>query len=251
MRPRLLLVISTVTIAAAAGCGSSSAGPNSSNGIQSKSGKQIVAAAVAAAKRESSFRFVEVSGTGSATERIVDDVGTSDGEQQITVGEGATASHITILLAKGTAYFTGDVTGLEGFTGASAKVAAQLAGKWISVPPSNAGFSALASSLAVKTAAARLVQLDGTITRQAESSKLGHPVVPVKVVQTTSQGSLALTMYVATTGAALPVLIEGKTKATGASARSISARFSDWGEAVHTSVPKSSVPVSEVQKLEG
>jgi len=247
-----LLVISTVAIALAGGCASVSAGGRSStgsNGMDSKSAKQIVAAAVAAASRQSSFHFVETSAAGSSTERIVADVGSSGGEQKITVTEGTESSYVTVLLAKKTAYFTGDVVGLEGFAGVSAKLAAELAGKWISVPSSNAGFSSLAGSLAVKTAAPRLVGLDGTLTRGTVSDTLGRPAVPVKVVQTTSTGSLALTLYVSTKGAALPILIEGTTKASGSSARSISARFSKWGEALHVSAPKSSISVSEVKSL--
>jgi hypothetical protein len=254
MPPRLLLVISTVAIALAAGCGTTvagSKGSDGSNGLSSKSGKQIVAAAVAATTRQSSFHFVETSGAGSSTEQIVADVGSGGGEQQITVTDGTQSSHVTVLLSKGTAYFTGDAVGLEGFTGLTEKLATQLAGKWISVPSSNAGFSSLAGSLVVKTAASRLVQLDGTISRGVVSSKLGRPAVPVKVVQSTSTGSLALTMYVSTTGAALPILIEGTTKATGSSARSVSARFSDWGEALHLSAPKNSISVSAVKALAG
>ncbi|MGO9582500.1 MAG: hypothetical protein ACLP36_06795 [Acidimicrobiales bacterium] len=254
MRVRLLLVISTVAIALSAGCSSSatgSNGANASNGVQSRTGKQIVAAAVAANKRQSSFHFVETAGAGSSTVRLVADVGSSSGEQHITVRDGTHDGKVTVLLAKGTAYFTGDVTGLEAFAGMSDKLAVALAGRWVSVPGTSASFSELASSLAVKTAAAQLVELTGTITRGATSSQLGHPAVAVEAAQSTTAGSLALTMYVATTGAALPILVTGTTRATGEAARRISASFSDWGEAVDLAAPKSSVPIADVQSLAG
>jgi hypothetical protein len=255
MRPRLLLVISTVAIAFVAGCGTSTAGPKASgggsNGVQSKSAKQIVAAAVAATKRQSSFHFVETAAMTKSSVLIVGDVGSSTGEQHITVHDGGQSGHITVLLAKGTAYFTGDTFGLEGFTGLTKALATGLAGKWISVPSSNASFSTIAASLAVKTAAEQLVQLSGNLSRGKKSTQLGHPAIAVKAAEKTSSGSLSLTMYVDTKGAALPIRVQGTTQATGSAARSIDATFTNWGEAIHLSAPQGAEPISSVKSLAG
>jgi hypothetical protein len=249
-----LLVISTVAIAFIAGCGGSSTGSGSSggsNGVASKSGSQIVAAAVAATKKQVSFHFVEMAGTTGSTVQIVGDVGSSAGEQRITVHQGGQSGHITVLLANRTAYFTGDAFGLEGFTGLTKTLATGLAGKWISVPSSNASFSSIASSLAVKTAAVQLVQLSGTLTRGKTSIELGHPAVSVKAAEKSSTGRLALTLYVSTKGAALPIRVEGTTQATGSAARSVVATFTDWGESVHLSAPHGAEPISSVKSLAG
>jgi hypothetical protein len=258
MRPRLLLVISTVAIAFVAGCGSSSAGskasggnPGGANGVQTKSGQQIVAAAVAATKRQNSFHFVEMAATTQSSVRIVGDVGSAAGEQHITVQEGKQSGHITVLLAKGMAYFTGDVFGLEGFTGLTKALATGLAGKWISVPSSNVSFATIAASLAVKTAADQLVKLTGKLSRGKTSTQLGHRAVAVKATEKTSTGSLSLTLYVDTTGAALPIRVEGTTHATGGATRSIDATFTNWGEPVHLSAPQGTEPISSVKSLAG
>jgi hypothetical protein len=243
-----LLVISTVAIAATAGCGSSSAG---SNGVLSKSGKQIVAAAVSATAHESAFHFVETASSSASNVRIVGDVGSAGGEQRIDVSEGGRSGKITVVLADGTAYFTGDVFGLEGFTGLSEANARSLAGKWISVPSSNASFSSIAASLAVKTAASQLVSLTGTLTRGKVSTELGHQAVAVDAVQSSSSGSLALTLYVSTTGKALPIQVVGTTKTSGTPTRKIKATFSNWGETVHASAPSSSEPIADVKALAG
>jgi len=253
MRPPPLLVILTVAIAFIAGCGSTagSNGATGSNGLQSRSGNQIVAAAVAATKAQISFHFVETAGSGSSDVRIVGDVGVSSGEQHITVGNGTKNGHVTVLLSKKTAYFTGDLVGLEGFTGLTEKLASPLAGKWISVPSTNPSFPSLAASLAVSTAAAQLVKLSGTLTRESTSKMFGHDSIAVRATQTSSSGSMSLTMYVATSGASLPILVEGTTRVTGSSARSVSARFSGWGEAVRVSAPMSAVPITDVKSLAG
>ena len=260
MRPGFLLVTLTATIAfVAAGCGSSSSTGSSSttiasnahNGIETKSGGQIVAAAVAATKRQSSFHFVESAGEGSNGVVVVGDVGTSSGEQHVTIRDGKKVGHITLLLTGKTAYFQGDALGLEGFTGLSATLSAQYARKWISVPSSNTSFTTIAGTLEVGTAAIQFVKLPGTLTRGRTSTQSGRAAVAVKAADKTSSGSLALTLYVATMGEALPILVAGTTTATGESARSISAKFSDWGEPLHVIAPGTSVPIATVQALAG
>ncbi len=251
MRPRSLFVLSTAVIALAAGCGSSSTGSSGSNGVQSKSGREIVAAAVAATERQSSFHFVESSGAGTSGVLIAGDVGTSSGEQHVTIHDGKSRGHLTLLLADKKAYFKGDLLGLEGFTGLSAKLSAEFAGRWISVPSTNSSFAAVAGTLAVATAAGQLVKVPGTLTRGKTSRQLGHAAVAVTAAEASSSGSLKLTIYVATRGAALPILVEGTTTAAGGAPRSISARFSNWGEAVHVTAPGTSLPITKVQALVG
>ncbi|MGO9962923.1 MAG: hypothetical protein ACLPUG_05765 [Acidimicrobiales bacterium] len=251
MRLRPLFVISTAAIAFAAGCGSSAGGSGASNGIQTKSGAQIIAAAVAATKRQSSFRFEESATSGSSGVSVVADVAGAAGEQHITIHQGSKVGKVTVMLAGGTAYFEGDASGLEGLTGMSTKVAGEVAGKWISVPSTSSSFSGLAGSLAVKSAAAQLVQLTGTLTRGRTSTKLGHPAVAVKATENTKSASLALTMYVRTTGAALPIAVEGVTQESGSAAHVISASFSDWGEVLHLTAPTGALPIASVQALAG
>jgi len=256
MRRVLSYVILTAAIAFAAGCGSSSSGgsdgaSNTPNGVQSRSGDQIVAAAVAAAKRQRSFHFVETAGHAGNGVLVVADIGNSSGEQRVTIHNGKSSGHLTLLLAHKTAYFRGDLLGLEDFTGLSPTLSGRYSGKWISVPSSNRSFTTIAGTLAVATAATQLVQLPGTLTRGETSTRMGQPAVAVKAVQTSGAGSLNLTLYVATTGDALPILVQGSTTASGAAPHSVSASFSDWGEALHVTAPSKSVPFAVVQALAG
>jgi len=251
MRLRPLPVILTAAMAFAAGCGSSAGGPGAPNGVRMKSGAQIIAAAVTATKRESSFHFEESATSGSSGVSVVADVGTAGGEQHITIHQGSEVGKVTVMLAGGTAYFEGDASGLEGLTGMSTKVAGEVAGKWISVPSTSASFAGLAGSLAVKSAASQLVQLAGTLTKGRTSIKLGHRAVAVKATESTKTANLALTMYVRTTGAALPISVEGTTQESGSAAHVISASFSDWGEVLHLTAPTGALPIASVQALAG
>ncbi|MGD1012145.1 MAG: hypothetical protein ABR925_06405 [Acidimicrobiales bacterium] len=249
MRAPILLVSLTAAIAFAAGCGSSTSSGNAPNGMQAKSGDQIVAAAVKAAKHESSLHFVETTAQGTARVSIVGDVGTSSGEQRITLREGAEVGHLTLLLTHGTAYFEGNTVGLEGFTGLSATLSAEFAERWISVPSTSTDFSQIADSLTVKSATTEFVKLPGTLTRGKTSTEKGSPVVAVTAFQKSKSGTLRLTMYVATTGAVLPVVVEGTTTATGSTPRSVNAVFSDWGAVLHLAAPVSSIPIAELEAL--
>ncbi len=256
MRRIPLFVTLTAAIAFAAGCGSSSSGDsggtsNTANGVQSRSGEQIVADAVAAAKHQRSFHFVETAGHAGNGVVVEADIGDSSGEQRVTIHDGTKSGHLTLLLADKTAYFRGDLIGLEDFTGLSPTLAGRYSGKWISVPSSNRSFTTIAGTLAVATAAVQLVQLPGKLTRGETSTRMGKPAVAVKAVQTSGAGSLNLTLYVATTGDALPILVQGSTTASGAAPHSVSATFSDWGEAVHVTAPSNPVPFAVVQALAG
>jgi hypothetical protein len=260
MRRGPFLVALTAAIAFVAGC-SSSASPGTtsssqattttSKGVHSSSGKAILAAAVAATKRQSSFHFVERAGQGASTVLVVGDVGTASGKQEVTIRNGKKSGHLTLLLASGTAYFKGDLLGLQSFTGLSAKLSAKYAGKWISVPSTSQSFNTVAGTLAVSTAASQLVALPGTLTRGRTATEFGQPAVAVDAAQKSSSGSLKLTMYIATTGEALPILVFGTTTVKGSAARSVSARFTKWGETFHVSVPKGAVPISVIQALTG
>ncbi len=58
-------------------------------------------------------------------------------------------------------------------------------------------------------------------------------------------------MYVRTTGAALPIAVEGVTQESGSAAHVISASFSDWGEVLHLTAPTGALPIASVQALAG
>src|SRR5271166_6994215 len=158
MSPRPLLISVTAAIALAAGCSSASTEPP-------QSGRQIVSAAVAAAKQQSSFHFVESSGSGVTGVQVVGDIGNSSGVQHVTIHDGTKRGHLTLVLSGKTAYFQGDEFGLEGFTGLTPKLAGDFAGKWISIPSTNRSFPSVAGTLAVPTAAVQLVNLPGTLKR--------------------------------------------------------------------------------------
>jgi len=134
MRPRPTLVILTAAIAFAAGCGGASAGSNASNGIQLKSGDKIVAAAVKATKAQRSFHFVESARAGTSEVSIVADWYTT-GEQHVTVSQGSKAGHLTVLLAAAPHTSRATLSVLQGLTGMSAKVAAELLGSGIGFRP--------------------------------------------------------------------------------------------------------------------
>jgi hypothetical protein len=181
---------------------------------------------------------------------IVGDVGTTSGEQEITIRDGAQTGHVSLMVVKKTAYLEGDTLGLESYTGMSKTDSAKLAGTWIAIPSSNSDFSQLTESLIVKTAASALVYLSGTLVRGKTSTQLGKKVVGVTSTQKSKTGSLNLTLYVSSTGAALPVSVTG-TRTASKVKSTIVATFTKWGEKVQRSAPKKSVPFADIEALLG
>jgi hypothetical protein len=61
---------------------------------------------------------------------------------------------------------------------------------------------------------------------------------------------LNLTLYVSSTGAALPVSVTG-TRTASKVKSTIVATFTKWGEKVQRSAPKKSVPFADIEALLG
>jgi hypothetical protein len=251
MRLRPLLVTLAATGAVLAGCGGSASGPTSSNNVTSKTASGIVTAAVNATKQQSSFHFEEDAVQPTSTVTLIGDIGKTSAQQAITVTSGKTSGHVTLLLANGVVYFRADVLGLQSFSQFTAAQAAKYANKWISVSSADNGYHSLIGTLTVSNAATQLVKLPGTMTKGGTSVQGGIPVVAVDTAQTSSSGTLSITMYVQTTGPALPVKVTAISKTTPTSSsptvsgtREVTATFSKWNEPVNVVAPKNAVPIA-------
>jgi len=205
-----------------------------------------MASAVSATSRQSSFHFEEVATEATAGIDVVADVGANRGREFITLTGSGKSGHVEILLVAKTAYFKGDLFGLESFTHIGAALAKKYAGRWISVPSTNSGFASVTGTLTVLGVANQLVLLPGTLTRGAATTTSGVPTLPIAAADSASGGVLRLTEYVSAKGVALPVLVEGTTSATSTGTRHIKVTFGHWGESVVVGAPTGTVPITAV-----
>jgi hypothetical protein len=197
-RRTLLSVLGIVSIGSvAAGCSSSPA----SNGVASKSPAQIVQAAVTAMKAAKS---VHISGSISNAGKTTGIDATTFANGDIDGSISQNANSVDIVKIGNTDYIKTTESFYEA-EGASSSIAALMAGKWIELPDSSAGFGQQFTLVAL----ANSIQKNHTKTSAGTTSTVNG--IPVVSVIDSNNG----TLYVATTGPAYPVEVTGSSTKTG------------------------------------
>jgi hypothetical protein len=215
-----------LTLAALAGCGSSSSG----NGVAAKSASQILASAEAVAEAASAVR---VSGS------IVSDGTPVTFDLHLVAGRGGRGQ-----LAQGGLGFElvelGPNVFLKGSTafyhriGGSA--AAQLFdGKWLKAPSSDPEFAPLASLTNLRGLVEKTLGSHGRLTKGSLTTLSGRKAIAV--TDATKGG----TLYVATEGPPYPIAIVQR----GASGGRIT--FASWNQPVTILAPSGAIDISQLQ----
>jgi hypothetical protein len=216
-----------LAVTALAGCGGSSG-----NGVASKSPREILAAARAAADSASAVRVTGSTVAGGAP--ITLDLSLVAGRG----GRGRLAENglsFELVELDGTIYISGSSAFYRHFAGPAA--AQLLQGKWLKAPSTNAGFAGLSSLTELRRLLDTALATSGkTLTRTGASTVNGQAVVGVG--DATRNG----TLYVAATGPPYPIEI---TKSGGGGG---TIAFSEWNKPVALSAPANAVSIEQLQK---
>ena len=102
---------------------------------------QLLRTALRDALARSSVHEVVTERAPKASGTVITDAGTNQGRQQITHSGGVKAQ---VVVVGGLAYFSGNQTALVHYFGLPAAVAQKVGNRWVSVPSSSTGFSAVA-----------------------------------------------------------------------------------------------------------
>jgi hypothetical protein len=226
-RTPIVSLLALAAIAALAGCGGSS---SSSNGLESKSPAQILAAAKAAAGKAAS---VHVSGS------IINEKKPISLDMELVAGKGA-KGHLAleglgfdIIEVEHAFYLKGSNAFYTKVAGAPA--AQLLQGKWLKVPTTSGEFA----SLAQLTNLSRLIDATlgnhGTLAKGPSGSVGGQQAV--SITDTTKGG----TLYVASTGTAYPLEISK----SGADAGKVV--FNRWNQPVTLAAPPGAINIDQLQ----
>jgi len=214
-----VLVVSLLTGGAAlAGCSSSSSSSAApANGVESKPGEQVLAAALAAADSQTSVRMV-TKGKRDNLPFAVD--------MRIRRGGGASGNvwigteKLSIVTTATDVFVKADEAYWK--TLMEAKYARGIGSMWVKAPVTSSSFAAYALFGDFDGLLGTYLTPDGVATRGDVSTIVSTPAVPV----VTSQGSV----WVASTGTPFPVQVD--TPSTGDITR-----FGEWGTAVDVPVP--------------
>src|SRR3954466_2366751 len=126
----------------------------------------LVAATAAAAKSPSaqltsmaaaieahhSVHYVSIQKGGAASLTMICDAGPTSGIQRITFRLNGKSGHVTVIVAKHTAYVHGDAFTLQNFMGFSPADAKKFAGTWLVIPRSSHAYATVAEDVTYDSA---------------------------------------------------------------------------------------------------
>ncbi len=239
MKRLLPFCLATLVLLLAA-CGGGGA---STGSLADKTPKQVLAGALAAARKSGSVHFALLGRESGKTESIEGDASATDGREIITAGSLTIEAEV---VGSGV-YVQGNAGGLEDQMGLSAATAATYAGKWISLVATDAPYSAIAKSVRL---AGTLSDLEptGHLTLTAATTRASHSVVGVKGglppgAASGTTGSAVL--YVSTAGPSVPIVFDVEQETSGTKESDVGT-FSDWGKPLHLVAPTTTVPFASL-----
>jgi hypothetical protein len=236
MRKIQMIATSVALLVLAAGCSeaTSANGSAPSRPLQGLSVAQILQRSVKAAAASGSVHYVERSQeTGSSVGTTTGDVSITSGRQVIDSGPSAT---VTTIFVDNVAYYNGTAAGLTD-VGLGAQAAAS-AGKWVSVPSTDANYSSAVFLLTLHSVLGYVIP-SVPLTSTGVTTVDGESVVGVKGGNSSSgrRGVMGeLILYVSTRAPYLPVS-EHASLRNGSVTGTDDWVFRDWGEKVNVSAP--------------
>jgi hypothetical protein len=223
----MMLVISLGFGAAAYGDGVSAAGVLSST------------KAAIATQTSAHVMFTAHSGTTGTTEKIVADVGTTSGTEDISEGSAKVAIKVTPAFA----YVSGNVAGLTKLFGLSSSQARTVGHKWVSWKAGSSQYKNLRSDLTMGSVAALLPKAKGTTVSTKTAGGVGLYVLRWTTAATSSVPRLSNTLTVSSSTPVLPLT----DTATASGGTKVTTVLSKWGEAVVVQAPPATSTISSAK----
>jgi hypothetical protein len=211
----------------------------SQNAVAGASASQAVALASSRMSRAGSVHMVTTFHVSGQTARYVTDTSVSSGEEVITSSSGALVSAMVV---HDIAYVRANQSALTGLFQAPSAVAQQYANTWLSFGASEQGFSQITQTLTLHSLVQQIMPT-APLHKLPGSTLEGRSVIGVRGPL---PGGTSGTLFIATTGAPLPV--EEFTTSNNVTAAST---FTDWGEAVNLKPPSDSISAGSVASLFG
>lgn len=229
----LVTVLWPLSAATAAGT------PGSS--FAAETGSHVLAAALSAAHSMGSCTSTSSARiSGQAYSSVVLST-TTTGQQTIT----ASGAHSVVRVVGGVVYLDDNATALKDQFGVSAP---KYANTWIAIPSSNSNYSRFAEGILLSSVLSEVspsgtlkVSKVTTVDGRAVVGVSGHPNSHMGLVSTGTQ-----TLYVAATGAHVPVEIVASDVEQGAR-QTFVITFRGWGESLGLTAPTNSTPISRTK----
>jgi hypothetical protein len=181
---------------------------------------------------------------GSVEFNVSGDTGVKSGTQTLTLKEGSTLEHMTVVSVGSTGYVNGNPTALKDVMGLSAATAKKYAGKWVSFDPTNQQYSELVAGLLDSQVAGEL-KMNGPFHYGATKTIDGKSAIAVVgSVSDNSGNTVSGTLWVPASGPPLPIEQTTGTSSKGAIAGTVT--FTKWGQKVAQKAPAHAIAASKL-----
>ena len=204
---------------------------------KSQSASEMVAGALSDARASGWVHEESTSTYGLQKGTLVDDIGTHEGRQVVTVAHGGRAEIIALDQAH-EMFVRANSVGLVDYFGFTTISTATYGEKWIELTPSDSGYANVAFGTTLASDFSQ-IRLTGALKLGAVTIVGGQKVRPISGTVPAMNGSPRGTgvLYVTTSGRLLPVKFHGTT---GTLTTTVS--WSKWGTKVKLSAPSGAVP---------
>jgi hypothetical protein len=177
--------------------------------------------------------------SGKTTGQSVQDSTLNAGQITVAIG----TQRVSIVLSHGVGYVIGNSAAVTGYLGFPQNLSSNLAGRWISVQPSDMGYSFYIANVSLSSALATVTPT-GTLTAGKRTKVNGKSVYAIEGFGPGGNGQT--TLLYAAKGKPLPVEVV-QSNGSGSSASGEIITFSRWGEKVKLVKPTSPIPLSAIQ----
>ncbi len=202
-----------------------------------QSGRQIIDAAMAAAKTHGSATSTSATTTSGEKYSSVTNSSTTSGEQTLRIGQ----AESVVRVVNGVVYIKDDLAAIQAQFGVSVP---KDANQWISIPSTNSNYSRFNSGILLASMLSEIAPAGGLTTTKAEVVRhtlvvgvRGKPNIHLGLASGTE------TLYVAATGAHLPVELVATDVVQG-QRQTFVITFSNWGNNFHVTKPPTSISIS-------
>ncbi len=188
--------------------------------------------------------YVSHAKQGNVTFTVTGDTGVKSGTQTLTLKQGSTVEHMTVILVGSTGYVNGNPTALTDVMGLSKTAAKKYAGTWISFGATKQQYGDLVAGLLDSQVAGEL-KMNGPYKYGKTKTIDGKSATAIGgTVSDNSGDTLGSTLYVAASGPPFPV--EQVTGPSGKGTITGTVTFSKWGQTVAQKAPAHSISVTKL-----
>jgi hypothetical protein len=243
MRSRLLAATAAATTVAALSILAVGVGSGAQASTKGSAASALLNTALRNALARKSVHEVETEKAPKVSDSVVTDAGTNQGRQQITHSGGEKGQ---VVVVGGTAYFSGNQAALTHYFGLPAAVASKVGARWVSVPASSSGYSAVAGGTSL-SAVLGSFDVPGQLKETAPTQVDGQPAVGITgkgPVTGSTTASVSAIIYVTRASTPLPV----RAVYTFSTGGSVTLDLSGWGEHLALKAPANVIPVAQLQK---